>query len=98
MHYARSKKEIRKIEIEKKKEQKIEKGPRGNVSAQKEKQPAAHLAQSRTGILPSPLSVTARRDPHVSIITSTVSSLLSGNRTRRSKAPTKFSRVMAINP
>jgi hypothetical protein len=44
--------EIKKAEIEKSKgEIKILKGPRGNVSAQKEKQPAAHLAQSRTGIL-----------------------------------------------
>jgi hypothetical protein len=56
MHYARSKKEIRKQKKKRRKKIKIEKGPRGNVSAQKEKQPAAHLAQSRTGIL-FPLSL-----------------------------------------
>jgi hypothetical protein len=70
--------EIKKTEIKKKEERrnKNRNGPRGNVSAQLQKKPAAHLAKPEpVPLLPSPLA--DWWDPHVSIITSTVSSLLS---------------------
>jgi hypothetical protein len=53
------------------------KGPRGNDLAQFQKQPAAHLALSRTGTPSLSLPLADRWDPPVSTITSTVSSPLS---------------------
>jgi hypothetical protein len=69
------------------KEIKIEKGPRGNDSAQHQIEPTAHSPQNPNRYSLS-LPLADRWDPPVSIITSTVSSLPSlETEARRSYSP-----------